>query len=167
MSNQRPRIKIPYQPIDIIIEMLSITLLLLMIIYIITEYANLPEIIPTHFNAKGEADGFGSRITLWIVPSIASIMYIGMFFLSKYPHLHNYMVNITEENALKNYRFSTRMVRIVNLFAVILMTYIAFYIVNKAKGIEFELGSLFLPIVIGFSIVLPIVILIIMKKLNR
>ena len=62
MQNSRPKIKVPFQPVDLIIELTSITILILMIIYTIIEYTNLPETIPTHFNAEGIADDFGSQI---------------------------------------------------------------------------------------------------------
>src|SRR5690606_34233705 len=123
MSN-RPKIKVPLEPIDIVVEVISMTILVLMTIYTIIEYKNLPESIPTHFNAKGVADDFSDKSMIWGLPILGVVMYVGLFIINKFPHIHNYMVNITEENALKNYRFSTRIVRGVNLFTVVLFAYI-------------------------------------------
>jgi uncharacterized membrane protein len=39
-------------------------------IYAAYLYPNLPEIIPTHFNIKGEADGFGGKDSIYLGPSI-------------------------------------------------------------------------------------------------
>ena len=39
-------------------------------IYAAYLYPNLPEIIPTHFNIKGEADGFGGKGSIYVGPSI-------------------------------------------------------------------------------------------------
>jgi uncharacterized membrane protein len=167
MQNSRPRINVPYQQIDIVIELISITILLLMFVYTGIEYANLPDTIPTHFNAQGIADDFGSKMTIWLVPIIAIVLYLGLFAINKFPHLHNYMVNITDENALKNYRFSTRILRIINLLCAILMAYVTYYIIHSANGHSMSLGSYFLPIVIGISILLPIILFVYMKKLNQ
>ena len=167
MNTKRPRIKVPFETVDIIIEFISITLLILMWSYCFVNYKELPDTIATHFNAIGEADGFGSKHTIWIIPSIATVMYIGLFVLNKYPHTHNYMVNINEENALKNYRFSTRTLRIVNFLCVVLMAYITYMIVESAYGKQFNLGTWFVPIVIGVSIILPIVLIVYMRKLNK
>jgi len=167
MNNQRPRIKVPFETVDVIIELISVTLLILMWVYCIINYVELPDTIATHFNGAGEPDGFGSKQTIWIIPIIATVMYIGLFILNKYPHIHNYMVNITEENALKNYKFSTRIVRIVNFLCVLLMTYITYMIVESAFGKQFNLGTWFVPIVIGVSIILPIIIFVYMRKLNK
>lgn len=167
MSTKRPRIKVPFETVDIIIEIISITLLILMWSYTIVNYFELPNTIATHFNEAGKPDDFGSKQTVWIIPIITTAMYIGLFILNKYPHMHNYMVNITEENALKNYKFSTRIVRVVNLLCVLLMAYITFMIVESAFGKQFDLGAWFMPIVIGISIILPIIIFVYMIKLNK
>ncbi|TJY36351.1 DUF1648 domain-containing protein [Pontimicrobium aquaticum] len=167
MNTKRPRIKVPFETVDIIIEIIAITLLILMWSYTIVNYFELPDTIATHFNEAGEPDGFGGKQTVWIIPIIATVMYIGLFILNKYPHMHNYMVNITEENALKNYKFSTRIVRVVNFLCALLMTYITYMIVASAFGKQFNLGSWFVPLVIGISIFLPIVIFVYMRKLNK
>ena len=167
MNTKRPRIKVPFETVDIIIEFISITLLILMWCYCIINYMDLPDTIATHFNGAGEPDGFGSKHTIWIIPIIATVMYIGLFILNKYPYMHNYMVNITEENALKNYRFSTRILRVVNFLCVLLMTYITYMIVESAFGKQFNLGTWFVPVVVGVSIILPIVLIVYMRKLNK
>ena len=165
--SKRPKIKVPYQSIDILLELLSITILLLMFGYTIFEYSSLPETIPTHFNAKGEADDFGDKLTLWLVPAIALVLYIGIFIINMFPHTHNYMVNITKENALKNYTLSTRVLRIVNLFTMIILGVVTYKIISSAKGYTFAIDSWFLPLIIGISIVLPIVVLIYSKNMNK
>jgi uncharacterized membrane protein len=167
MNSKRPRLNIPFEPIDIFIELISVSMLLIMWIYAIYNYAELPDTIPTHFDGKGEIDDYGSKLTIWIVPGIATIMYVGLFILNKFPHFHNYMINITEENALKNYRFSTRILRTVNFLCVLLMVFITYKIIESAKGTDFTLGNWFLPVVVGVSIILPIVLLIYMKRLNK
>lgn len=167
MNTSRPKIKVPFEPIDIIIDLISVTLLILITAYTFLEYNNLPQTIPTHFNGEGIADGFGDKSSIWLLPIIGVVMYCGLFILNKYPHLHNYMVNITEENALKNYRFSTRIVRGVNFFIILLFAYIQYMIFAGAKGEHITLGSWFLPLVIGLSILLPAFLLIYQYKMNK
>jgi uncharacterized membrane protein len=162
----RPKIKVPLQQLDIILELITISLLFTTCAYTIVQYSNLPETVPTHFNAAGEADDFGHKSSIFIIPGIGIALYLLLFILNKYPHKHNYMVNITEENALKNYRFSNRVLRFVNLFCVALMAYITFIIVKSSEGQEFAIGQWFLPVIIGSSVVLPIVLFIYMRKLN-
>lgn len=167
MKNGRPRIKVPFQTIDIITELISVTILILMWCYCIINYTDLPDTIATHFNGLGEPDGFSSKKNIWMLPIIATLMYVGLFILNRYPHFHNYMVNITQENALKNYRFSTRILRITNFLSVLLLAYISYIIVESAFGGEFNLGAWFVPVVVGSSIVLPIILVIYIRKMNK
>ncbi len=167
MYKKRPRLKIPYESFDIIIECIPIALLLLMWFYVISEYSQMPEIVASHFNAKGEADGYDNKIIVWLIPSIATVIYLLLFIINRFPHIHNYMVNITEENAYKNYKFSARMLRIINLFITSIMMYVAYLIIETAKGVQIALGNSLLLIIIGFSILLPIALFIYQRKLNK
>lgn len=166
MKTDRPIIDVPRDPFDVIIDLASLSIILLIIGYTLFSYSDLPETIPTHFNGKGIADGFGNKITLWILPGIALFTFIGLFFLNKYPHLHNYMVNITKENALKNYRFSTRILRLVNFLCVVLFAFIQYKMIQGTNQESVTLGRWFLPIVIGVSVILPILLIIYQNKMN-
>ncbi|MBT8266733.1 MAG: DUF1648 domain-containing protein [Bacteroidia bacterium] len=156
MKIDRPKIKVPYEQVDVLCELLNITLLLLIWIYTIYSFSDLPDEIPTHFNGAGEADDFGGKATIWIVPIIATFMFLLMFILNRFPHLHNYMVNITEENALKNYRLSTRMVRFINLYCLALFAAIIFEIIAVAKG---NAITLFNTGFLVITIIVPIIII--------
>ena len=164
MKNERPKIKVPLETLDIIIELLNITLLLLLIGYTTMNYLELPETIATHFNAKGEADGFADKSTIWLLTGIALFIYVMMIVINKFPHLHNYMVNITEENALKNYRLSTRLIRFVNLFCLILFALITYEIIESAKGNEFNI--LGIPFLI-FTLIVPLIGIVFMYRFQR
>lgn len=46
-------------------------------------FSQLPETVPTHWNYKGEADGFGRRATVWIVPVMQipmASLFLGLSF---------------------------------------------------------------------------------------
>jgi len=164
VRTRRPKIEIPFDTIDIIIELLAVVALIFMWIYVSIEYAALPDTIASHFNAKGEADGYANKITLWLLPSISTVLYIGIFALNKFPHLHNYMINITESNAFKNYKFSTRTLRMVNFSCVLLFTYIVYVEIQFSKGFINSLGAWFLPLILTLSLILVIVLIIFQKK---
>ena len=160
MNQGRPKIQIPLSQLDVILEVVAVLLLLFVWIYPAMQYAELPETIPTHFNAKGEADDWGNKLFIWFVPVITTLTYALIIGLNRFPHLHNYMVNITEENAFKNYQLSTRILRIANLFVLIIMTLAITEMINKALGgslnligIPFLIGTLVFPaigIIIAF-----------------
>ncbi len=168
MYNERPRIKVPFDSIDIVIELIAITLIILMFLYTGIEYPSLPESVASHFNALGEADGYNHKLILWALPIISLVLYIGLFILNKYPHLHNYMVNIDEDNALKNYRFSTKGLRITNLYCVLVIAFLTFKIIQGAKGNELEFfGVPFLIFTLGVPLIGVILLIYFQRKINK
>jgi len=65
-------------------------LLLLILTWAITAFAilgpnGLPARIPTHFNASGQPDGWGAPGMLWVIPLIATVIYLLMSLVSRYP----------------------------------------------------------------------------------
>lgn len=167
MGNERPKIKVPFEPVDFVIEGLSIIFLCLMWIYVGIEYSGLEETIPSHFNGRGEIDGYSNKSFIWFLPLLATGMYVLLFILNRYPHMHNYMVNITEENALRNYRFSTRILRIVNFLCTFMFAYIVYQMINSAKTGTSQIGMGFLITVVVASIILPIVLIVYQSKMNK
>jgi len=167
MRSERPKIKIPFQPIDVAIEAASIGFLLFMWLHLFLEFSSLPDSVPSHFNAKGEPDNYSHKSFLFFLPALSTVIYLSLFILNKYPHLHNYMVNITTKNAFKNYQFSSRVLRIVNFLCVLMFTYINYQIIVGAKENTSSLGMGFIITVLIASLLLPIILLIYQKKLNN
>lgn len=58
-----------------------ITVLVIPFAYAMYLYPGLPEIIPTHFNIKGEADGYGSKGTIFLLPSIMGVVGFMVYLL--------------------------------------------------------------------------------------
>ncbi len=55
---------------------LSALVLVLTAAYALIRYTSLPETIPIHFNARGEADGFGARGMIFLSPAIALLFWV-------------------------------------------------------------------------------------------
>jgi uncharacterized membrane protein len=164
LHNNRPKIKVPLEPIDTIIEATTAALLLALWLYVIITYVSLPETIPTHFNHRGEVDGTGSKNIIWFLLGMTTVITVGMHILTKFPHIHNYMVNITEENAEHNYRLSSRMLRYVNLLTLLLLAYVCYAMMQKALGSDAFTGAAMTYIIIVYAVVMPIVLIVFMLK---
>ncbi len=50
-------------------------------------WSSLPELIPVHFNGRGEADGMGSRFSLFLVPATASVLFCLLAYFGRRPVL--------------------------------------------------------------------------------
>lgn len=90
---------------------LVISLVVMTFIY----WGKAPEVVPTHYNFKGEIDAYGSKNTLFILLPIAVITYIGIAILAKFPNIYNYPVEINPRNKEKQYLMASIFIRIVNI----------------------------------------------------
>src|ERR1035441_7749610 len=59
--------------IRIMLQLISIAMVVYSYFLIQTNLPNLPPRIPTHFNAAGVADGWGSPDTLWILLGVQAL----------------------------------------------------------------------------------------------
>ena len=143
----RPKIKIELDTSDRIIEAISMLLLILMLGYPLYYYAELPDIIPVHFNAQGVAAGFGQKSMIWYLSIMGWLVYWSLFFTNKYPHLFNYPKRITTENAERQYRLATKCLRVTNLWAVTAFCYVSHRSIQVALEHQARLSEYFLPAV--------------------
>ena len=143
---ERPKLKIKLQPIDNVIEWIGILGLVILIGLPIYFYDQLPDIIPTHFGANGEADAFSGKGMIWTLPIIGFVMFMGLFWLNKHPHNFNFPQKVTKENAKRLYTTGTRMIRTLDALITWLFTYITYSTIQVAMGNQSGLGKWFLPV---------------------
>ncbi len=142
---ERPQLKPLFTPVDKLMEFVGAGALLLFLGYSAYHFVSLPAEVPIHFNAAGEPDRYGHKGVFLILPGIAGLLHVGLTVLSKYPHIFNYPVSITEENAIRQYGFAVRLLRFLKLVIVIVFALIAFTTVRYTQGVATGLGGWFLP----------------------
>ncbi len=147
--NKRPIIKLKLNTTDIIIEAASWLAMGLLWIVIIYFFNILPNTIPVHFNAIGIADRYGDKSELFSLPIIATMIFFGITVLNKFPHIFNYLVEITPENALTQYQSATRMLRILKFVVLLIFITITLLTINVSVKKEKEINPWFTPILIG------------------
>jgi uncharacterized membrane protein len=153
-SNQ-PKIELPRDSTNTLIRIATLVVVIGMFLLAAFSYADLPDKIPVHFNAKGEADGYGPKSTIWILPILTAVMAIAMNFVSKIPHTYNFPSKITEENAPRMYAIASRMMVFLNFITAGIFAYILWGSIRKAQGQMEGLGSWFLiTTLLGMGILL-------------
>lgn len=138
--------------IDIILEVLGWFLLILLWIGFIYTFNQLPNIIPGHFDASGNIDGYTAKNSIIGLPIVATILFSILTIINYYPHLCNYPVKITIENAKFQYTLATRLLRILKSFILILFGTIIYIIqlnVNGSKS-TFEFILIYIEIILLF-----------------
>lgn len=138
MSNhekfQHLRIKISMQPFDYSLEVLAVIGLLFLLGIALWHYPSLPETVPVHFGSDGKPDSFSSKTALWFLPGLGIVIYGLANFLNNRPHLFNYPVAITPENAERRYTFATRFIRALKMLVVWLFAHLTLGTVTTANG---------------------------------
>lgn len=164
----RPRIKIEPTAFDKILDGIAFVFLLLMLVMVSQHYGNFPEKIPTHFGNAGAVIEYGSKQTILILPTLGVFIFIMMLILNQFPYKFNYLVKITPENAAKQYRLGTRIVRFANVFVMGIFYYTSYKIVNiSLHQTTPTLDKWFVPLVLGIAILGTISIYIISLLKNK
>lgn len=137
MLNNHPKVPFTVNKWVHVLNSISIICIVGSIIYIVFAYQNLSDTIPIHFNAQGDADNWGSKNTVFIMPGIAIILFVGLYILSKFPHFYNYTVEVTEENAPRIYTEANLFMTIINLEIVLIFTLASIDIMGNFLGVWF------------------------------
>jgi len=152
-STKRPVIQLPATWSEIILEFIGILAILGTLFLLAKYWTILPQKIPTHFGISGKPDGWGGKESLLFLPVLGIIMYASMWFVSKYPHIYNYPVQITEENAPFQYLIGRKMINWLRTFLVILFGYLEWVSIKTALGESSGLGPWFIIVILLFAFV--------------
>ncbi|AZB09812.1 DUF1648 domain-containing protein [Chryseobacterium sp. G0162] len=118
--------------------LLIVNTLLLVVIWIFTgiKYAELPDVIPTHFDFQGNVDGESGKATIWVLPCIATFIHL-LFIGIKDPNssLLNVPQSFRNERTLKLYLFSLELPVMVLFLDIIVES------IRVAEGKQTELSD--------------------------
>jgi len=130
----------------ILAQVLAFLLVLATVLLAWSEWSGLPERIPTHFNAAGDADAWGSRSTFLIIPVVSVLLYLVLSVVERIPHRHNYPKPLTAENREQVYALSSAMVLQLKVVICASFLYMLWSIVQITRGDATGLPVWFLPV---------------------
>ena len=108
--------------------------------------ARLPDRIPTHFNAAGQADGWGPPAMLLVFPVMATAIYLLMTLVSRFPAAFNYPVRVTIQNREQLQNLALGMIAWLKAELVILFTVIDWGAIRAARQPGSGLSPLLMPV---------------------
>ncbi len=150
-TNLQPELKPVLTAGDRMIETVATFFFIAIWGLVLLYYSKVPDVVPTHFDATGKPDAFGDKTTLWFLPILSTVLFAGMTIINNYPHIFNYPVKISPENALRQYTIATRLVRILKCVIMMLFFFILYFTIRtalqKAGGTGFWFFPLFLAMV--------------------
>ncbi len=147
-----------------IIDIITLVIAILMVLYPFFFLSELPERIPTLININGEIDGYGAKGFFLVLPMIGFMSYVGLSVLQRKPHVFNYPIKVTEKNAQDLYSLGIEMIRFVKTILVILFAYVTYVFVKLATGIQIKYSSF---MIIGGCLIMVIGVIMYIIKMKK
>jgi len=135
-----------------VLEVLSLAALIFLIFITVRAFYGpdrLPDRIPTHFNAAGQADGWGSPRMLLIFPAFAAAIYLLMSLVSRFPAAFNFPVRVTPLNRKRLEELALNMIAWLKAEVVVFFTWIAWSAINAARSPDQRLSPVLMPMLLG------------------
>lgn len=143
----RPKVNLPDTRIEKIYDGVSTGCVIVMVVLSMWILLSLPETIPIHWNLKGEADGFGSRYWMILVPILSVSFYFGNTKLVKIPHAYNYLKTLTPDNFKEEYVWARKLLRVAHLLSQLTFLFLVIFTIKSAFSEDQNMPS-WLPLVI-------------------
>lgn len=136
------------------LELIPLVCILLALIYTFSSYPQLPEQIPSHFNAAGLPDSWSDKniVTIFLAPLIGLFSYLSLallnYFLIILPDDPGKFINLPAKRkealghiGLEKIRsFMARCVWLLNTIVSVMMAYLTYGSINIALGQQTTLG---------------------------
>ena len=121
------------------------------------EWSAVPERVPMHFNGAGEVDGWGSRYSIFLLPSILGGTTLFMLLVAyKTPVSQmNIPFPVTEQNAAAHYTLARTLLLVMAAAIAFTGAYLSWETLQVTLGGRAGLSDLTLPLILGATL-LPI-----------
>ena len=140
------------------LEAIAFTLLALHLIYLWLSYTSLPDTVPTHFNAAGQADDFGSKNSIWSLWFVSLGLYLMFTALSFVPlrsPLWNLPKSIKQDTSGRGRQLVDEVMAWFKLLTVSIF-FLSWLTVHTARGFSAAWAT---PVLLISSLFLPLAIL--------
>jgi uncharacterized membrane protein len=138
------------------LEVASLLVLITLWVICIAGYKSLPQNIPSHYNALGEPDKFSDRSSIYILPAVATVVYMMLSILGRIPGVAGFKPHGLGSRPAANYMLQT-LLRTLKLATLVVFGMIILLTFQTSLGRADGLGRWFLPVVLVI-LLLPIVL---------
>ncbi len=149
------KIEIPETNYHRLINRLCISLYMILTLLILFYWNKLSDTVPTHYDAEGTPDAYGSKMFVFFCPIVSFFLYLFMKFIEQHPVLWNIPVSTTSKNSDHIYLMTKNMLVTIRFILVINFFHISVQIIR-----ERSLGEWFVPVTLAvlFSVTLLYII---------
>lgn len=114
-----------------------------------SSWQNLPARVPTHYGFSGQADAYGGKSSLLLLPAVTIGLYLLLTVLSRFPQAFNYPLEVTAENRPRLEAIALGMIGWLKAELTWTFAYIEWTTIRQAQGLASGLGWGFLPVSLG------------------
>ena len=161
VMNTRPRIRIEPTPTDIVVEIAAVAAVVFCVYVTARFYPELPQRMPTHSNLVGKVDGWGPKSSLVGMPILTLVLYLALSAVSRFPHIGNYPVEVTAENAERIYWVAVSMSRWLKMEMLWMFAYMTWMTIQVSLGKAKDPGAA--PMYAILAVILGTLILMIVR----
>jgi uncharacterized membrane protein len=166
MTEDRPVLIVSLTPLQTFFLTTGGLLVFVQWVFLFRDYGGLPGIVPSHYNAHGEVDGNANKSTLFLLPAITTLLFVLMIILYRFPHMMNYPIKVTPENAKNLYRLSIDLVCYMAFALSATMFYLTYQTIRVAQGYAVGLGAWSVLFFLGLIFVPMVYVIIRMFKMK-
>lgn len=141
-AQSRPVLKVPFSKLDLFAEVAALLGIILEVTITFFYWYALPARIPTHVGFNGQPDSWGGKGSLIALVVVSLVLYVGLTLLERYPHIYNYPVQITEENAPRQYSIARSLLVWVKLEMAWIFAVLQWQTIQVALGRAAGLGNM-------------------------
>jgi uncharacterized membrane protein len=148
MEKAAPDFKIEKSYFDKQLEIIALVGLVILWALPAYYFGKLPDSIPIHFNASGQADAFAAKAFIWLLPLAGLMLHVVMTLATKDTKNINYPGKITEENRERVYTNMIRMTRVLKVTVTATFIWIVWGTIKTALGMADGLPTYLLPLIL-------------------
>jgi len=131
-----------------LIEAVALTLLLGMFAMVGLRWSGLPDSIPTHFNAAGLPDHYGPKGSAWLLPVIATFLYLLLTVVARFAISGQINLNVPAGVDARSPKLQSEARQFLSVLKMLVMATFAYIAWSQTSGSQAGLGRGFLPVML-------------------
>ena len=165
-DGKRPRPEVPISRLEIFGQFISVLGVIFTIIVFATLWKALPTGVelPIHFDFAGNPNGWGSKNSLIFLPILGLALAVMFTVLERFPHIYNFTVQITPENAVRQYGIGRTFMVFLKACMVWMFGGLFYLICRMAETSDTSAIGPFIGISIGVMTLIIVVFMVAMAK---
>jgi uncharacterized membrane protein len=149
------------------LDLLSMGCILFMLATGLFYYGALPDQIPLHFNASGQADDFAHKAMVFLLPGIAIAVSVVVWLIGRDPKNYNFPIKVTDNNREALSAMAREFISVIMLLTNALLAYIHWGMLQIGLGFQQSLNPVIVWLFVALILLLSVNSYFRMKKLAK